>query len=162
MAYDFPASPTEDQEYTPAGGVTYIYKAPRWTVKAINSVTSVTGTAPVVSSGGSTPAISMAAATTSVPGYLTSADWNTFNGKAPLASPVFTGDPQAPTPATADNDTSIATTAFCKAAIIATGAVAMVAASAPASPVTGQIWWESDAETLHIWNGTAWRPVVGT
>lgn len=31
------------------------------------------------------------------------------------ASPVFTGDPQAPTPATADNDTSIATTAFVKA-----------------------------------------------
>src|SRR5262252_1579202 len=36
-------------------------------------------------------------------------------GFAPLASPVFTGDPQAPTPATADNDTSIATTAFVKA-----------------------------------------------
>jgi hypothetical protein len=35
--------------------------------------------------------------------------------KAPLASPAFTGDPQAPTPATADNDTSIATTAFVKA-----------------------------------------------
>jgi hypothetical protein len=34
---------------------------------------------------------------------------------APLASPVFTGDPKAPTPATADNDTSIATTAFVKA-----------------------------------------------
>lgn len=33
---------------------------------------------------------------------------------APLASPVFTGDPQAPTPATADNDTSIATTAYVK------------------------------------------------
>lgn len=32
--------------------------------------------------------------------------------KAPLADPVFTGDPQAPTPATGDNDTSIATTAF--------------------------------------------------
>jgi hypothetical protein len=44
-------------------------------------VTSVTGTAPVVSSGGTTPAISMAAATTSVSGYLTSTDWNTFNGK---------------------------------------------------------------------------------
>ena len=29
--------------------------------------------------------------------------------KAPLASPVFTGDPTAPTPLTADNDTSIAT-----------------------------------------------------
>jgi hypothetical protein len=35
-------------------------------------------------------------------------------GFAPLASPVFTGDPQAPTPATADNDTSIATTAYVK------------------------------------------------
>jgi len=35
--------------------------------------------------------------------------------KADLASPVFTGDPQAPTPATSDNDTSIATTAFVKA-----------------------------------------------
>ena len=44
-------------------------------------VNSVTGTAPVVSSGGTTPAISMAAATTSVSGYLTSTDWNTFNGK---------------------------------------------------------------------------------
>ncbi len=44
-------------------------------------VTSVTGTAPVVSSGGTTPAISMAAATTSVDGYLTAANWNTFNGK---------------------------------------------------------------------------------
>jgi len=44
-------------------------------------VTSVTGTSPVVSSGGQTPAISMPAATTSVSGYLTSTDWNTFNNK---------------------------------------------------------------------------------
>jgi hypothetical protein len=34
-----------------------------------------------VSSGGTTPAISMPAATTSVSGYLTSTDWNTFNSK---------------------------------------------------------------------------------
>jgi hypothetical protein len=45
------------------------------------TVTSVTGTAPVVSSGGNTPAISMAAANTTTNGYLTSTDWNTFNGK---------------------------------------------------------------------------------
>lgn len=45
------------------------------------SVTSVTGTAPVVSSGGATPAISMAAATASANGYLTSTDWSTFNSK---------------------------------------------------------------------------------
>jgi hypothetical protein len=80
-----------------------------------SGVTSVTGTAPVVSSGGTTPAISMAAAGASVDGYLTSSDWTVFNSKAPLANPVFTGDPQAPTPVTADNDTSIATTAFVKA-----------------------------------------------
>lgn len=34
---------------------------------------------------------------------------------ASLDSPTFTGDPKAPTPATGDNDTSIATTAFVKA-----------------------------------------------
>ena len=52
------------------------------------TVTSVTGTAPVVSSGGTTPAISMAAASTSVNGYLTSTDWNTFNGKQPAGTYV--------------------------------------------------------------------------
>jgi hypothetical protein len=45
----------------------------------------------------------------------------TDTSRAPLASPVFTGDPQAPTPATADNDTSIATTAFVKAQGYVTG-----------------------------------------
>ena len=37
--------------------------------------------------------------------------------KAPLASPVLTGDPKAPTPARFDNDASIATTAFVQGAI---------------------------------------------
>jgi hypothetical protein len=41
--------------------------------------------------------------------------------KAPLASPTFTGDPKAPTPAPGDNDTSIATTAFVTAAVVAAG-----------------------------------------
>jgi hypothetical protein len=49
--------------------------------------------------------------------------WNSLvysvQPSAPTASPVFTGDPKAPTPATSDNDTSIATTAFVKAAIAA-------------------------------------------
>jgi hypothetical protein len=54
-------------------------------------------------------------------------------GLASLASPIFTGDPQAPTPTTADNDTSIATTAFVKAQSYAT--TASLAAFAPlASP----------------------------
>jgi hypothetical protein len=48
-----------------------------------------------------------------------SGGWDDFTDdmalKASLASPIFTGNPTAPTPATADNDTSIATTAFVKA-----------------------------------------------
>ena len=68
---------TNGQVLTSAGsGAT-----PTWTTPTTGTVTSVTGTSPVVSSGGTTPAISMPAATTSVSGYLTSTDWNTFNGK---------------------------------------------------------------------------------
>jgi len=37
--------------------------------------------------------------------------------KAPLASPVFTGDPTGPTPAQFDNDVSLATTAFVQRAL---------------------------------------------
>jgi hypothetical protein len=55
---------------------------------SVGTVTSVTGTSPVVSSGGTTPAISMPAATSSVNGYLTSADWTTFNGKQPAGTYV--------------------------------------------------------------------------
>lgn len=43
--------------------------------------------------------------------------------KAPLASPVFTGNPTAPTPALTDNDTTIATTAFVHAQTITATAV---------------------------------------
>lgn len=38
-------------------------------------------------------------------------------GLAPLASPAFTGTPTAPTPASGDNSTKVATTAFVKTAI---------------------------------------------
>ena len=48
-------------------------------------------------------------------GTWTDESWQTQSGSyAKLASPTFTGDPKAPTAATADNDTSIATTKFVK------------------------------------------------
>ena len=53
---------------------------------AQGTVTAVTATAPVVSSGGTAPDISMPAANTTTNGYLTSTDWNTFNSKAPATS----------------------------------------------------------------------------
>jgi hypothetical protein len=54
------------------------------------TVTGVTATAPVTSSGGTAPVIAMAAATTLVPGYLTAADWTTFNGKQAALSNAST------------------------------------------------------------------------
>ena len=44
-------------------------------------VTAVTGTSPISSTGGTTPDISIAQADSAHDGYLSSTDWNTFNGK---------------------------------------------------------------------------------
>jgi len=44
-------------------------------------VTAVTGSAPIASTGGTTPDISIPQATTFDDGYLTSSDWSTFNNK---------------------------------------------------------------------------------
>jgi hypothetical protein len=52
-----------------------------WAVVTLGGVTSVTGTAPISSSGGATPDISITQADGSTDGYLTSTDWNTFDGK---------------------------------------------------------------------------------
>lgn len=66
-----------------AGGGTYVTKSITGAqiLAAAGGVTSVSGTAPIASSGGSTPTISIATANTSTTGALTSTDWNTFNGK---------------------------------------------------------------------------------
>ena len=62
--------------------------APTWTTPTTGTVTSVTGTSPIASSGGNTPAISISQATTSTNGYLSSTDWNTFNNKQPAGTYV--------------------------------------------------------------------------
>ena len=78
------------------------------------TVTSVSATAPLASSGGTTPDISITQSSTSTDGYLSSTDWNTFNDKAPTASPSFTGTPTAPTASNTNSSTQLATTAFVK------------------------------------------------
>ena len=87
-AIAYTAAGTNGQVLTSAGAGT-----PTWTTPTTGTVTSVTGTSPVVSSGGATPAISMPAATTSVNGYLTSTDWTTFNnkGSGSVTTVGFTG-----------------------------------------------------------------------
>jgi hypothetical protein len=54
---------------------------PTWTTPTTGTVTSVSGTAPIASSGGNTPAISISQSGTASDGYLSSTDWNTFNSK---------------------------------------------------------------------------------
>ena len=49
------------------------------TIPGGGGVTSVSGTAPIVSSGGATPAISIPVATSIANGYLSAANWTTFN-----------------------------------------------------------------------------------
>ena len=65
-----------------------------------SGVTAVTGTAPIASSGGTTPAISISQATTSTNGYLSSTDWNTFNGKQPAGTYVTSVSATSPVTST--------------------------------------------------------------
>lgn len=52
-----------------------------WVTPSSGSVTTVTASAPLSSSGGATPDISISQANGSTNGYLSSTDWNTFNNK---------------------------------------------------------------------------------
>ena len=85
---------------------------------SVGTVTSVTGTSPISSSGGATPDISISAAGVSTSGYLSATDWNTFNNKGDGAVVSITGtaneiDVSSPTgaitlslPATINSDTT--------------------------------------------------------
>ena len=74
-------------------------------VSTVGAVTNVTGTSPIASSGGATPAISLAKATGSVDGYLSHTDWTTFNNK--LDSTSVPGIRKGATSLTANIDTTI-------------------------------------------------------
>lgn len=57
-----------------------------WINPSTGSVVSVSATAPLASTGGTTPTISISQATSGTDGYLSSADWNTFNNKQQATS----------------------------------------------------------------------------
>jgi microcystin-dependent protein len=66
----------------------------------------------------------------------------TAMGVPPIDSPVFTGNPQAPTPTTSDSDTSVATTAFVQAAIAAAAfSTGDLKPTHKTVPDTGWIFW---------------------
>jgi hypothetical protein len=78
---------------------------PNFTVAATNtgSVTGVTASSPLASSGGTTPNITISQASGSTDGYLSSTDWNTFNGKQAAGNYIteLTGEASASGPGSA-------------------------------------------------------------
>lgn len=85
LIYDAVAGVWENANISAGTGISVTNGAGSISI-ANTGVTSVSGTAPISSSGGATPAISISQATTSTNGYLSSTDWNTFNNKATLPS----------------------------------------------------------------------------
>lgn len=76
--------------------------------RAINTTSPITGGGDLSTD----KTIAIPAATASINGYLSSADWSIFNGKADLTSPAFIGIPTAPTASVGTSTTQLATTAF--------------------------------------------------
>ena len=93
-------APDQVVSLTGAGTTTISGAYPSFTITSndayTGTVTAVTGTAPIASTGGTTPAISIPKATTSVDGYLSATDWTTFNNKQPAGAYLTTVTADAP------------------------------------------------------------------
>jgi hypothetical protein len=109
-------------EISPSPGSTD--SVPEGTTNLYYTAVRASAAAPVQSVAGRTGVVALAKAdvalgnvdnTSDVNKPISTATQTALDLKAPLAGPVFTGDARAVTPATSDNDTSIATTAFVKA-----------------------------------------------
>jgi hypothetical protein len=117
--------------YTENGKIGEVHTTYAIGISSLNGLTESTqnfavgtsGTDFGISSVGSTHTFNLPTASAANRGALSSGDWNTFNGKANLASPAFTGTPTAPTASSGDNSTTIATTAFVQSTISGGAAV---------------------------------------
>ena len=76
-------APDQTVVLTPGTGIGITGTYPNFTITATGTsgVSAVTASSPLASSGGATPDISIQQANASQGGYLTSADWTTFNNK---------------------------------------------------------------------------------
>lgn len=82
-----PSTPIEGQMYhNTTDHKLYQWNGSAWKVCNNEGVTSVSGTAPIVSSGGATPAISISAATGSDPGSMSAADKTKLDNAASAAT----------------------------------------------------------------------------
>ncbi|QDK37867.1 tail fiber domain-containing protein [Bdellovibrio sp. NC01] len=97
-----------DLSSAPTNGQVLKYNGTKWIAGNDNNgggtVTSVSASAPLsVTNGTTTPSLTISQATTSTNGYLSSADWNTFNSKQAAGSYItaLTGDVTASGPGSA-------------------------------------------------------------
>ena len=134
-----------------------------------SAVTSVTGTAPIVSSGGTTPAISIAAASASVNGYLTSVDWTSFNGKYSPGGAL--GTPSSGTVTNLTGTASININGSVGATTPSTGKFTTITASGLITPqqattagapayVKGVIYFDTTLNKMRVGGATAWETIT--
>ena len=123
LIYDAVAGVWENASISAGTGISVTNGAGSITI-ANTGVTSVSGTAPISSSGGATPSISISQATTSTNGYLSSTDWNTFNGKQ---ATLISGT----------NIKTVNSTSLLGSGNLAVGTVTSVSGTAPISVATG-------------------------
>jgi hypothetical protein len=103
-------APDQVVSLTAGSNVTITGSYPNFTIAASGggggggSVNSVTASAPLSSSGGTDPNITIAQASTSTDGYLSSIDWNTFNSKQASGNYItdLTGEATASGPGSAN------------------------------------------------------------
>jgi hypothetical protein len=109
-----------------------------WIAPSTGSVTNVTATAPLVSSGGATPNLTITQAATAANGYLSSVDWNTFNNKLATAltsGQIFVGNgSNVATAVTPSGDVTMT-----NAGVITVGKIQGTAVDATAPIAAGQI-----------------------
>lgn len=140
----------------------------------LGTVTAVSGVGPISSTGGTTPAISIAQATTSTSGYLSSADWNTFNGKqaalgftpynatnpnnyiSGLAGSALTGTSLATT-IVSSNLTSVGTLGALTVSGNITNRGGRVTVVNPTTPLDGDM--QVVGSVISIYAGGAWRQI---
>lgn len=145
---------------------------------ASGNVTSVSASSPLSSSGGFTPNITITQSSSSVNGFLSSTDWNTFNNKQPAGNYItaLTGDITASGPgsvtatlATVNNNVGSfgSSTAIPTITVNAKGLVTAVSTNvviAPAGTLTGTTLASNvvtssltavGTVTIGVWNGTA-------
>lgn len=97
---DFPTNGQENKLYlNKADGALYYWDGSAYALAGDGSggVTSVTASSPLASSGGATPNITIAQASGSTNGFLSSTDWTTFNNKQNTITLTTTGTSGAAT-----------------------------------------------------------------